>query len=44
MYEVNEGFYVIAVVDTEEIMRGRDMATFLGVYHCVPLRPIDKSK
>ena len=32
MYQVNEGFHVIAVVDADEIMRGRDMATFLGVY------------
>ena len=32
MYDVNEGFHVIAVVDVDEMHRSRDMATFLGVY------------
>ncbi|MCR5490623.1 MAG: SpoIIE family protein phosphatase [Bacilli bacterium] len=32
MFSNAEGYYVIGVVDTEEMLRPRDMGTFLGVY------------
>ncbi len=32
MFLRSEGFYIIAVIDVDEIMRGRDMANFLGIY------------
>ena len=32
MLRADEGFFIIAVVDVEEILRNRDMASFLGVY------------
>lgn len=32
MLRADEGFFIIAIVDTEEILRNRDMASFLGVY------------
>ncbi len=32
MFDVKEGFHVVGIVDEEEMLRARDMGTFLGVY------------